>query len=135
MYCISQVVTYTKVSLYKISRQVCCTSMWAKTNKAYNPQAYCRGLFWWDWAASYGNGLGCLLRWWTLVFLSKGAWAGSIVTQLGPVCAQTYAMSARSKFTTSRIVADKLWQAGLLQTSYGRLDCCRQVMADRYNNN
>ena len=22
----------------------------------------CRGLFWWDWAASCDNGLGCLLR-------------------------------------------------------------------------
>ena len=22
----------------------------------------CRGLFWWDWATSCGNGLGCLLR-------------------------------------------------------------------------
>ena len=76
--------------------------------------------FWWDWAASCGNGLGCLLRWWVLVFLSKGAGAGSIVTQLRPVCAQTYAMSAKSKFTASKIVADKLWQAGLLQTSYGR---------------
>ena len=95
----------------------------------------CRGLFWWDWAASCGNGLGCLLRWWALVFLSKGAGVGSIVTQLGPICAQTYAMSAMSKFTASRIVADKLWRAGLLQTSYGRLDCCRQVMAVRYNNN
>ena len=54
------------------------------------------------------------------MFLSKGAGAGPIVTQLGPVCAQTYAMPARSKFTASRIVADKLRQARLLQTSYGR---------------
>ena len=37
-----------------------------------------------------------------------GARAGPIVTQLGPVCAQTYAMSAGGKFTASRIVADKL---------------------------
>ena len=43
-------------------------------------------------------GLGCLLRWWALVFLSKGAGAGPIATQLGPVCAQTYATPARSKF-------------------------------------
>ena len=54
------------------------------------------------------------------MFVSKGAGAGPIVTQLGPVCAQTYAMLARSKFSASRIVADKLWQARLLQTSYGR---------------
>ena len=63
------------------------------------------------------------------MFLSKGAGAGPIVTQLGPVCAQTYATPARNKFTASRIVADKLrqarllqklWQARLLQTSYGR---------------
>ena len=60
------------------------------------------------WAAFCGNGLGCLLRWWALVFLSKGAGAGPIVTQLGPVCAQTYATPARSKFSASRIVADKL---------------------------
>ena len=33
---------------------------------------------------------------WALVFLSKGAGAGPIVTQLEPVCAQTYAMPARS---------------------------------------
>ena len=58
------------------------------------------------WAASCGNGLGCLL--WALIFLSKGVGAGPIVTQLGPVCAQTYATPARSKFTASRIVAGKL---------------------------
>ena len=72
------------------------------------------------------------------MFLSKGAGAGPIVTQLGPVCAQTYATPARSKFTASRTVAgklrqarllQKLWQARLLQTSYSRLDCCKQVMA------
>ena len=66
------------------------------------------------------------------------AGAGPIVTQLGPVCAQTYATPARSKFSASRIVASKLrqarllqklWQARLLQTSYGRLDYYRQVMA------
>ena len=54
------------------------------------------------------------------MFLSKGVGAGLIVTQLGPVCAQTYATPARNKFTASRIVADKLRQARLLQTSYGR---------------
>ena len=57
------------------------------------------------------------------------AGAGPIVTQLGPVCAQTYATPARSKFSASRIVASKLRQARLLQTSYGRLDYYRQVMA------
>ena len=64
------------------------------------------------------------------MFLSKGAGAGPIVTQLGPVCAQTYATPVRSKFfgkqNRSRqattgwtvvevmagwTVADKLWQA------------------------
>ena len=54
------------------------------------------------------------------MFLSKGAGAGPIVTQLRPVCAQTYATPVRSKFSANRIVADKLWQARLLQTSYGR---------------
>ena len=49
------------------------------------------------------------------MFLSKGAGAGSIVTQLGPVCAQTYATPARSKLTASRTVAGKLRQARLLQ--------------------
>jgi len=71
-------------------------------------------------AASCGNGLGCLLRRWALVFLSKGAGVGLIVTQLGPVCAQIYAVSARSGFMASRTVVDKLQQAELLQTSYGR---------------
>ena len=74
-------------------------------------------------------GLGCLLRWWALLFLSKGAGVGPIATQLEPVCAQTYATPARSKFfgkqnrsrqaTTGSVaevmagytVADKLWQA------------------------
>ena len=32
------------------------------------------------------------------MYLSKGAGAGPITTQLGPVCAQTYATPARSKF-------------------------------------
>ena len=41
------------------------------------------------WAASCG---------WALVFLSKGAGAGPIATQLGPVCAQTYVTPARGKF-------------------------------------
>ena len=50
------------------------------------------------------------------MFLSKGAGAGPIVTQLGPVCAQTYALSARSKFTASRTVADELRQADIIIT-------------------
>ena len=52
------------------------------------------------WAASCGNGSKC--------FLSKGVGAGPIVTQLGPVCAQTYALSARSRLTASRTVSDEL---------------------------
>ena len=63
------------------------------------------------WATSCGDGLGCLLRWWARIFLSKRVGAGPIVTQLGPICAQTYALSARSKLTASRTVADKLRQA------------------------
>ena len=58
------------------------------------------------WAASCGNGLEC--------FLSKGVGAGPIITQLGPVCAQTYALSARSKLTASRTVADELQQADII---------------------
>ena len=50
------------------------------------------------------------------MFMSKGARAGPIVTQLGPVCAQTYALSARSKFTASRTVADELWQTNIIIT-------------------
>ena len=48
------------------------------------------------------------------MFLSKGAGAGPIVTQLGPVCTLTYALSARSKFTASRTVADELRQADII---------------------
>ena len=60
------------------------------------------------------------------MFLSKGAGAGPIATQLGPVCAQTYATPARSKFfgkqnrSRQARLLQKLWQARLLQTSYGR---------------
>ena len=50
----------------------------------------CRGLFLWlKWAVSCGNGLGYLLRWWALVFLSKGVETGQTATQFGPACAQT----------------------------------------------
>ena len=55
------------------------------------------------------------------MFLSKGAGASPIVTQLGPVCAQTYALSARSKFTASRTVADELQQADIIITKNGVL--------------
>ena len=58
------------------------------------------------WVASCGNGPEC--------FLSKGVGAGPIVTQLGPVCAQTCALSARSKLTANRIVSDKLRQTNII---------------------
>ena len=48
------------------------------------------------------------------MFLSEGVGAGPIVTQLGSVCAQTYALSARSKLTTSRTVLDELRQADII---------------------
>ena len=48
------------------------------------------------------------------MFLSKGVGAGPIVTQLGPVCAQIYALSARSKLTASRTVSDELRQADII---------------------
>ena len=44
------------------------------------------------------------------MFLSKGIGAGPIVTQLGPVCAQTM----------SRLLGVGLRQAELFQMSYGR---------------
>ena len=50
------------------------------------------------------------------MFLSKGAGAGPIVTQLGPVCVQTYTLSARREFTASRTVADNLRQADTIIT-------------------
>ena len=48
------------------------------------------------------------------MFLSKGAGAGLVVTQLGPVYAQTYALSGRSKFTVSKTVADELRQVDII---------------------
>ena len=48
------------------------------------------------------------------MFLSKGVGAGPIVTQLGLVCAQTYALSARSRLTASRTVLDELRQADII---------------------
>ena len=48
------------------------------------------------------------------MFLSKEVGAGPIVTQLGPVCAQTYALSTRSRLTASRTVSDELRQADII---------------------
>ena len=48
------------------------------------------------------------------MFLSKGVGAGPIVTQLEPVCAQIYALSARSRLTASRIVSDELRQTDII---------------------
>ena len=72
--------------------------------------ANCKGLFFFVWCI----GLGCLLRWWARIFLSKGVGTGPIVTQLGPVCAQTYALFARSKLTTSSTVTDELRQTDII---------------------
>ena len=48
------------------------------------------------------------------MFLSKGVGAGPIVTQLRPVRAQTYTLSARSKLMASRTVSDKLRQTDII---------------------
>ena len=48
------------------------------------------------------------------MFLSKGVGAGPIGTQLGPVCAQTYALSARSRLTVNRTVSDELRQTDII---------------------
>ena len=48
------------------------------------------------------------------MFLSKGVGASPIVTQLGPVCTQTYAMSAKSRLTVSRTISDELQQADII---------------------
>ena len=48
------------------------------------------------------------------MFLSKGIGAGPIVTQLGPVCTQTYSLSAMSRLTASRTVSDELRQANII---------------------
>ena len=50
------------------------------------------------------------------MFLSKGAGVGPIITQLGPVFAQTYALSVRSKLTASRTVTDELRQTDIIIT-------------------
>ena len=50
------------------------------------------------------------------MFLSKEVGAGPIVTQLGPVYAQTYALSTRSRLTASRTVSDELRQADIIIT-------------------
>ena len=46
--------------------------------------------------------------------MSKGVGAGPIVTQLGPVCTQTYALSAMSRLTASRTVSDELRQTDII---------------------
>lgn len=48
------------------------------------------------------------------MFLSKGVRAGPIVTQLESVCAQTYALSARSRLMASKTVSDELRQAYII---------------------
>ena len=48
------------------------------------------------------------------MFLSKGVGASPIVTQLGPVCTQTYTLFARSRLTASRTVSDELRQADIM---------------------
>ena len=50
------------------------------------------------------------------MFLSKGVGVSPVVTQLGPVCAQTYALSTRSRLTASRTVSDELRQADIIIT-------------------
>ena len=46
--------------------------------------------------------------------ISKGVGVGPIVTQLGPICAQTYALSARSELTANRTVVDELRQTDII---------------------
>ena len=74
-------------------------------------------------------GLGCLLRSWARIFLNKGVGAGPIVTQLGPVCAQTYALSARSKLTASGTVADELRQTDMIIIIITEYSCLFKLMA------
>ena len=50
------------------------------------------------------------------MFLSKGVGAGPIGTQLGPICAQTYALSAKSGLMASRTVLDELRQTDIIIT-------------------
>ena len=66
------------------------------------------------------------------MFLSKGAGASPIVTQLGPVCAQTYALSTRSKFTASRTIADKLQQVDIIITKQSILTYLNKQLCISY---
>ena len=66
------------------------------------------------------------------MFLSKGAGAGPIVTQLGPVCTQTYALFAKSKFTASSIVADELQQADIIITKTEYSDYLNKWLCNPY---
>ena len=56
------------------------------------------------------------------MFLSKGAGAGPIVTQLRSVCVQSYTLSTRSKFMASKTVADELRQADIIITKIEYFD-------------
>ena len=67
------------------------------------------------------------------MFLSKEVGASPIVTQLGPVCAQTYALFARSRLTASRTVSDELRQAGIIiitKTEYS--DYLNKLLSNPY---
>ena len=66
------------------------------------------------------------------MFLSKGDGADPIVTQLGPVCAQTHALSARSKFTASRTVADELQQTDIIITKTEYFDYLNKWLCTPY---
>ena len=67
------------------------------------------------------------------MFLSKGVGVGPIVTQLEPVCAQTYALSARSKLTASRIVSDELRQTDIIIITKNRVsDYLNKWLCDPY---
>ena len=66
------------------------------------------------------------------MFLSKGVGAGPIVTQLRPVCAQTYALSARSKLTASRTAVDELQQADIIITKTEYSDFLNKLLCIPY---
>ena len=67
------------------------------------------------------------------MFLSKGVGADPIVTQLGLVCAQTYALSTRSKLTASSTVADELRQADIIIITKNRVsDYFNKWLCDPY---
>ena len=67
------------------------------------------------------------------MFLSKEVGAGPIVTQLGPVCAQTYALSARSKLAATSTVADELQQADIIIITKNRVsDYLNKWLCDPY---